>query len=166
MPFFDFDMAQFQALAHVAIAMGLGGVIGLEREFTGKAAGLRTHMLVAGASAIFVSLGTVVVEVFRATLETSTVTGDPMRIVHGVVTGIGFLGAGSIITSRESERVSGLTTAASIWFVAAIGVSVALSQIILAVGSTVLGLIALRCLHVAEERFRKRRQERLNTHKD
>ncbi|GIX06268.1 MAG: methyltransferase [Candidatus Poribacteria bacterium] len=156
MELFSWDAEQFRFLIHVAVAMLLGGVVGADREITGKSAGLRTHMLVAGASSLFVSTGMMVIQAFESGVPTEALRGDPIRIVHGVITGISFLGAGTIIARPQDDRVKGLTTAASIWFVAAIGVCVALSQIILAIGATILVLIALRCLRSVEEWLRQR----------
>jgi putative Mg2+ transporter-C (MgtC) family protein len=146
-------------LAHVALAMLLGAVIGFEREIEDKPAGLRTHMLVAGAATLFVVLVDVVVEHSSANLGGSLVQSDPIRIIEAVATGVSFLGAGTIVLRRGKERVEGLTTAASILFTAAVGVCVALSQLVLAVGATGLALITLRCIGLFEERLRRQRDQ-------
>jgi putative Mg2+ transporter-C (MgtC) family protein len=135
---------QFQILAYVGLAMVLGAVIGFEREIEDKPAGLRTHMLVAGAAALFVALGGVVVRRFGVGLGNDLVRSDPVRIIQAVVTGVSFLGAGTILRHGAKHHVEGLTTAASILFAAAVGVCVALSQLVLAVGVTVLVLFTLR----------------------
>ena len=103
-----------EVLLRLFVAAALGGAIGLERELDEKAAGLRTHMLVAGGSAIFT------VASFALFAGEGT-TRDPTRIAAQIVTGIGFLGAGAII--RQGLSVRGLTTAASLWLVAAIGMA-------------------------------------------
>ena len=135
---------QIRILASVALAMLLGAVIGLEREAKDKPAGLRTHMLVAGAAALLVALSDVAVSRFNVDLGTGLVRSDPIRIIEAVITGISFLGAGTILRHKGSDHVEGLTTAASLLFVAALGICVALSQVLLAIGVTVLVLVTLR----------------------
>jgi len=135
---------QVQIIASVALGMILGGIIGLEREVKDKPAGLRTHMLVAGAATLLVTLSDVAVKRFNADLGTGLVRSDPIRIIEAVITGISFLGAGTILRHKGSDHVEGLTTAASLLFVAALGVCVALSQVLLAIGVTVLVLVTLR----------------------
>ncbi len=137
-------ISQLQILAYVALAMLLGGTIGLEREFADKPAGLRTHMLVAGAAALLVMLGHVVIQSFGVGQENPSLRSDPVRIIEAVITGVSFLGAGTIIRQGPGRRVEGLTTAASILFAAALGVCVALGQLVLALGVTTLALLTLR----------------------
>ena len=158
MPFLNRCPTEFQILVYVAAAMLLGAIIGLEREFKDKPAGLRTHMLVAGAAAVLVSLGDVVTSQFQLELGGQVVQADPIRIMEAVITGVSFLGAGTIIRSRAGGQVEGLTTAATLLVAAAVGVSVALSQLVLAVGITVLVLITLRGLGFAE-RWLARKKE-------
>ena len=135
---------QVKILVSVALAMILGAVIGLEREAKGKPAGLRTHMLVAGAAALLVALSDVAIKRFNVDVGTGLVRSDPIRIIQAVITGISFLGAGTILRHSGSDHVEGLTTAASLLFVAALGVCVALSQVLLAIGATALVLVTLR----------------------
>ena len=151
MQFINPQGPEFEILAYVAVAMLLGAIIGLEREFKDKPAGLRTHMLVAGAAALLVSLGDVVTSQFQLELGGQVVQADPIRIMEAVITGVSFLGAGTIIRSRAGGQVEGLTTAATLLVAAAVGVCVALSQILLAVGITILVLITLRGLGFAEK---------------
>ncbi|MGD8464826.1 MAG: MgtC/SapB family protein [Anaerolineae bacterium] len=151
--FFSAYATQFEILAHVAVAMVLGAIIGLEREFKDKPAGLRTHMLVAGAAALLVSLGDVVTTQFHLDLGGQVVQADPIRIMEAVITGISFLGAGTIIRSRAGGHVEGLTTAASLLVAAGVGICAALWQIVLALGITVLVLITLRGLGFAEKQL-------------
>ena len=146
---------QLQILGEVALAMLLGAVIGFERELANKPAGLRTHMLVAGASALLVGLGSVVVQQFAVTGEDSLVRTDPIRVIEAIVGGISFLGAGTILRHRGADQIEGLTTAASILFAAGVGIAVALLQIGLAVGATVLVLATLRGVHALERRMGK-----------
>src|SRR5580765_588767 len=103
-------------LFRLAVAAGLGAAIGLERELDEKAAGLRTHMLVALGSALFTLVSAYG---FSEFIGKDHVSFDPARIAAQIVTGIGFLGAGVIL--RSGFTVRGLTTAASLWLVAAIG---------------------------------------------
>jgi putative Mg2+ transporter-C (MgtC) family protein len=146
MEFFDAYALQFQVLGHVALAMLLGGVVGVDREIADKPAGLRTHILVAGAAALLVSLGDVLVGRFDVEVKQGLVRSDPLRLIEAVVTGVSFLGAGTIIRQKASQHVHGLTTAASLLFIAAIGVTVALSQWVLAIALTALVLFILRLL--------------------
>jgi len=115
---------ELQILAYVGLAMLLGAAIGFEREIEDKPAGLRTHMLVAGAAALLVALGDVVVRHFDVYLGTELVCSDPVRIVEAVITGVSFLGAGTIIRHRSKRQIEGLTTAASILLTAGVGVCV------------------------------------------
>ncbi|HEX8177046.1 MAG TPA: MgtC/SapB family protein [Pyrinomonadaceae bacterium] len=137
--------AQAQIIGEVALAMLLGGFIGVERELADKPAGFRTHMLVAGAAALLVGLSDALIHRFSATGMGDSLRSDPIRIVEAIVTGISFLGAGTIFRRTEQkEHVEGLTTAASILLSSAIGISVALRQFLLAIGVTLLALLTLR----------------------
>jgi putative Mg2+ transporter-C (MgtC) family protein len=106
-------------LAHLLVAMVAGGLIGLERSYNGHAAGFRTHTLVCMASSILMLIAISQKEWFSQALV-ETVRIDPTRMAQGIMTGIGFLGAGVIM--KEGVSVRGLTTAASIWITAAIGI--------------------------------------------
>jgi len=153
-----YNQLQLQILAYVVLAMLLGAVIGVEREIADKPAGLRTHMLVSGSSALLVSLGEIMVRHFDQNLSNNMLRSDPIRIIEAVITGVSFLGAGTIIR-RGSDYIAGLTTAASILFVAAVGICVALSQISLAVGSTVLAIITLRGVHLLQPWIGRRQKK-------
>jgi putative Mg2+ transporter-C (MgtC) family protein len=123
------------AVRLIAAAL-LGGVIGYERESLGKAAGLRTHMLVSLGAALFV----------LAPLEGGMAMADASRVIQGITTGIGFIGAGAIL-KRDSERdVRGLTTAASVWLTAAVGVAAGMGRLLLALLAVLLALVILRLL--------------------
>lgn len=124
---------QLELTILVAWAMFLGGLVGIERERASKASGIRTHMLVAGAAASVVYISEQIV---------STSGGDGSRGIHGVITGIGFLGAGAIIQSKKGV-VSGLTTAASIFHTAAIGTAVAAGYGIAASFGTLMAILVL-----------------------
>ena len=119
--------------ARVLTAALLGGLIGWERERKGRAAGLKTHILVSIGSALFV----------LAPLLADIDGGDVTRVMQGIVSGIGFLGAGAIIKMEKDERVEGLTTAAGIWMTAAIGMAAGMVQEMVAVITTVVALMVL-----------------------
>ena len=121
-----------QITVRLLIAAILGGILGFEREHKGKAAGVRTHMLVALGAALFVLVP-----------QMSGNQADAMsRVVQGVIAGIGFLGAGTILKGKEDEEghVKGLTTAAGLWMTAAIGVAAGMGRESTAVLSTLLAL--------------------------
>ncbi|MFN8516663.1 MAG: MgtC/SapB family protein [Thermomicrobiales bacterium] len=129
---------QLELALRIAIGFLLGAVIGVERERWSKAAGLRTHMLVSGGSAIFT--------VVSANLfDTIGQSRDPARVAAQIVTGIGFLGAGAII--RSGGSVSGLTTAATIWVAAGLGMLAGVGAYSLALVSVVFTLISLILPH-------------------
>jgi len=139
-------------LVAMLVSTGLGTIIGLERQLTHKPAGLRTHALVCIGSTLFVLLtNRAIADTVAAGVRPSA---DPTRIIHGVITGIGFLGGGSIL--REQGNVMGLTTAASIWIVAAIGVSVGVHDYALAVIGTVLALLVLQGFRLIEDALEPR----------
>lgn len=148
-------LMQLEIIGEVALAMLLGGFIGFEREVADKPAGFRTQMLVAGAACLLVGLADAMLLRFLAEGKTS-VTGDPIRIVEAIVAGVSFLGAGTIFRKDASEQVQGLTTAASILLCAAIGISIALRQFVLAIGATILALIVLRGLTGVEKWLTKK----------
>ena len=139
---------QWQILGSVALAMVLGAGLGFEREMAHKPAGLRTHMMVAGAAALLVALSDIIVRHFDIKMDQAVVQSDPLRIIEAVITGVSFLGAGTIIRRGAAADVEGLTIAASLLFVAGVGITVAVSQWVLAVGIVVLALVTLRVLHI------------------
>ncbi|MCR5885937.1 MgtC/SapB family protein [Rhizobacter sp. J219] len=129
-------------LLRLLLAAVLGGILGYEREQQGKAAGIRTHMLVAMGAALFVLVPQ------QGGMEID----DMSRVIQGVVAGIGFLGAGAIIKNRSEENVLGLTTAAGVWMTAAIGIACGLGREMTAVLSTVLALGVLAVVPKLVER--------------
>lgn len=134
-------------LARLIASLVLGGVVGWEREAAGKAAGVRTHMLVAFGATLFVALGDALVQRFAVQqLQGAEIRSDPVRIIEAVVTGVSFLGAGTIFVTHGRERVEGLTTAASMWATTGIGIAVGLERYILAAGSTLLVFIVLKLI--------------------
>ncbi len=131
-------------LGRLLLAVGLGALIGLEREYRQKPAGLRTNILIALGSAIFSVLS----------LQFHAPDASADRIAAQVVTGIGFLGAGAIL--RTGANVHGLTTAATIWVNAAIGMAAGMGQYLVAVGSAVIALVVLLALPFIERVFEER----------
>ena len=126
------DAAYFaRVFFRLGAAAVLGGLIGAEREWVGKAAGLRTHMTVALGCAAFVLIA----------IEGGTDNADLSRAIQGIAAGIGFIGAGSILKLREQEDIQGLTTAATIWLTAAVGVAAG-------AGKVWLGVVAVCCAWV------------------
>ena len=114
---------------------------------------MRTHILVAGASALLVSLGELVVKQLTGELGTVVIRGDPIRIIAAIITGVSFLGAGTIIRQRSNGGVKGLTTAASLLFVSVIGITVSLSEWFVAIAATILVLVILRLIPTLERFF-------------
>lgn len=139
---------QLVIIGQVIVAMILGGVIGFERERANKPAGFRTHTLVAGAACLFMAVSAAAHNYLQLG---NTVIIDPLRVAAAIVSGVSFLGAGTIFRSTgEHGHVSGLTTAATIWTAAAVGLGVALGQMIAAIGVTILTLVVLRGMKVLE----------------
>ncbi|MFS8609689.1 MAG: MgtC/SapB family protein [Gammaproteobacteria bacterium] len=137
-------IAQLEVALKVVIAGLLGGIVGLERELANRPAGLRTHALLASAAALLVGLGDVLVDRFAEETLPGVLRADPLRIVEAIVTGVAFLGAGTIFRHREERIVEGLTTGASLLLVAAVGIAVGLGQLLLAALVTVVSLLLLR----------------------
>lgn len=151
-------LGQLHILWEVALAMLLGGLIGIEREIADKPAGFRTNMLVAGAAALLVGLGDALIARFLPADGGLSVHSDPVRIVEAIVTGIAFLGAGTIFRRGSSEQVEGLTTGATILFSGAIGICVALRQFVLAVGVVILTLLVLRGIGLVQKKINKKKE--------
>jgi putative Mg2+ transporter-C (MgtC) family protein len=140
------DSAQLmRVIIRLVAAMLMGAIVGYEREKAGKAAGLRTHILVALGTALFVIAAT----------DSGMSSDGVSRVIQGLTAGIGFLGAGAILKLSESREIKGLTTAAGIWMTAAIGVTVGLGQIGLALLGTILTWVVLASIELVEARFEK-----------
>ena len=137
-------------IIRVMAAVILGGILGIQRERAGKPAGLRTHMIVC--------LGTAVVVL--ACLASSMDMSGLSRVVQGIVTGIGFIGAGSILKLSEQREIRGLTTAAGLWMTAAIGVAVGLGSLGVALIGTATTFIVLSLIGAVEARLEKREKTR------
>jgi putative Mg2+ transporter-C (MgtC) family protein len=125
------------------LSVVFSGLIGIERQIHRRTAGLRTHILVCLGSCLIMLTSLYLFDIYK-----DEVPLDPGRIAAGVITGIGFLGAGAII--RERERVSGLTTAASLWVVAGVGLAVGCGFYIAGIFTTILALTALLFLRYLE----------------
>jgi len=141
-----------EMLLRIIVAAILGGLVGIEREYNGCGAGLRTHILVCIGSTLFMITSIMVGVIYGAAGNT-----DPSRIAAGVVTGIGFLGAGAIM--RYGSSVRGLTTAASIWAISAIGLAVGIGLFKAAVVTTLVSLAVLVLSHI-ERLFKLKQTEK------
>jgi putative Mg2+ transporter-C (MgtC) family protein len=134
-------------VTRIGAAALLGGALGLEREWHGHWAGLRTHMMVAIGCSIFVIAGLNI-----AGDEHQAVT----RVIQGIASGIGFLGAGTILKLDKKQEIKGLTTASSIWLAAALGTAAGLAQFNLATASAVISLFVLGVLGPIEKHLERR----------
>jgi putative Mg2+ transporter-C (MgtC) family protein len=147
-----FEPPQIDQLVRVAVrlvaAAIVGGVLGAEREAVGKAAGLRTHMLVSMGAALFVIFPT----------EAGMPIQDLSRVVQGVATGIGFIGAGAILKRTDREDISGLTTAAGLWLTGAIGLTAGIGQLWLSAVSAFFAWIILRLVRRFEHRSNREKE--------
>lgn len=126
---------QLEALVSIAVALMLSGIVGLDREWRQQPAGIRTHMLVGVGAALVAQMA-----------ELNYPADAAARLVAGVISGIGFLGAGAIL--QRQREVHGLTTAASIWLVAIIGLTTGLELYVLAGGTTLIGWFVLTLLRM------------------
>jgi len=138
-----------ELMIRILLASLLGGLIGLERDVHGRAAGLRTHLLVSMGASVF----TILSEIIAQNAYTSGFMSDPTRIAAQIVSGIGFLGAGVIL--KEGVNVHGLTTAACLWVAAAIGMATGSGFYEIAVVSTVIALVSLIFLKLLENYYPK-----------
>lgn len=123
-------------VVRMLVAIVLGGILGYERESVGASAGLRTHMLVSLGSALFILIP----------LQAGMGIEDLSRVLQGVTAGIGFLGAGAILKQQDRNAIQGLTTAASVWLAAAIGVAAGMGREATAVASAVFAFVILAIL--------------------
>jgi putative Mg2+ transporter-C (MgtC) family protein len=143
----------YEPLISAFVALLLSGILGWERESAGKSAGVRTHMLVGLGSTLFVLLGDMFLVRFSGN---DLMRFDPIRIIEAVVTGVSFLGAGTIFVSKAEDRVKGLTTAASILVTAAVGMMVGLRYYWLAASITFLVFIVLHGIAILKDRLAAR----------
>jgi putative Mg2+ transporter-C (MgtC) family protein len=141
------------------LALCLGGVIGLERSHSGHSAGFRTYSLVALASTMLMWIATSATG-WNAAVLGGTMLSDPSRVVQGILTGVGFLGAGVIV--KDGFTIRGLTTAASIWVTASLGIMVGSAQYTAAILATMMTLVALTVFRSVENRIPRRRYVRFH----
>ena len=141
-------ISETQLILRLILAVILGGIVGTEREIRKRSAGLRTHILVCVGATLIMLTSMYLFDIYK-----DKATVDPSRIAAGVITGIGFLGAGAII--RAGDSVRGLTTAATLWVVAAIGLAVGCGFYLAAIISTILVLVVLLVIRGIEYRFTK-----------
>lgn len=146
--------SDLQSISIVAIAAGLGSVIGVEREFAGKPAGIRTHIFVCAGSALMMILGQEIIDQFQEHESTDVLKADPIRVLQAIVVGISFLGAGTIVHDRR-EGVEGLTTAATIYLTAGIGVAASVDRVGLAAAITGGAVMVLAVIGWAERRMKR-----------
>lgn len=144
----DYFNQQFPTIIQIVLAVVLGSIVGLEREYRKKEAGLRTYSLVCLGSALFTIIGFELAERFNGS---SIISIDPTRVIQAVAVGIGFIGGGLII--YRQFHVEGLTTAAGLWVVSAIGIAVGAELYSAAIFVTILSVIILLYLKVIEEKF-------------
>lgn len=143
-------------LGRLVLACVLGGAVGVEREAAGKPAGLRTNILICVGAALITEISVVI-----TTLAEGGGRGDPGRLAAQIVSGIGFIGAGTILQARG--RIIGLTSAATLWVVAAVGIAIGARQYTVAIGATTLIILTLFALPSLENAFRQRRVDRRYT---
>lgn len=143
-----FTQQLWETMLPLLVALVCGGVVGLERESANRPAGLRTHVLVCVGSALIMQVSMVM---YDMTLATNFGNGDPGRIAAQVVSGIGFLGAGTIM--REGVNIRGLTTAASLWVVAGVGLAVGAHMYMQSIVAVILVVVTLHTLSRVEHRF-------------
>ena len=137
-------LTPYSIIIRLALSMLLSSVVGLERQWSRRTAGLRTHVLVSLGSCLIMLTSIYVFDIFK-----DKTTLDPARIAAGVISGIGFLGAGAII--RSGEAVRGLTTAASLWLVAGIGLAVGCGFYLAAIVSSIFAFVILAFLRHFEK---------------
>ncbi|MET1116442.1 MAG: MgtC/SapB family protein [Comamonas sp.] len=146
-----------RVVLRLVLAALLGGLLGWEREVSGKAAGIRTHMLVSMGAALIVMVGQ----------QAGGNAGDLSRVLQGLIAGVGFLGAGTILKteSRGEDQVKGLTTAAGIWLTAAIGASAGIGKEVTAILSAVLALAVLSLVPLLTPAVRAAAAENAEKHR-
>ena len=153
-------IVQLKYLGEVAFAMLLGGIIGVEREFSGKPAGLRTLMLVSGSAALLMIAGDTILDKYALKHYDDFIGLDPIRIIQSIIIGISFLGAGTIMLRPEKEQVGGLTTAAAILLAGTVGICVGLHLFILATGISLMSLIVMSGLRFIDRLIIKIRNKK------
>jgi putative Mg2+ transporter-C (MgtC) family protein len=156
---------ELDVLLKVVVSVSLGGIIGIEREIAKKPAGIRTHMFVAGAATLVMSLSYLLINEFNETF--GNVQSDPVRVIEAIIVGISFIGAGTVLKSEKDHNVYYLTTAASILFASGIGITVALERYALAIGLTVLVILVNAAVGGIEQKYLgKSKYQTDNVHPD
>ncbi len=150
------DSQTLDFILRIFVAALLGGLIGLEREYRAKEAGFRTHFLVALGSALFMIVSAYG---FEGALTSAEHRWDVSRVAAQVVSGIGFIGAGTIIFHKSENVVRGLTTAAGVWVTAAIGLACGGGMYVLSIASTLLVLVGLEAFNFFLHKLDKKRPE-------
>jgi putative Mg2+ transporter-C (MgtC) family protein len=138
-------------LVRILVAAALGGILGIERELKDQPAGFRTHMLVSMGACLFTVVGAFGFQAFTGGTDTQRIQADLTRVASQVVVGIGFLGGGTIL--RYGGNVRGLTTAASLWVTAAIGLTVAMGFYFVATATSLIAVFTLAALKPIEKAF-------------
>ncbi len=147
---------EYEFILRIFVAAVLGGMIGLEREYRAKEAGFRTHFLVALGSALFMIVSAYG---FEGVMTTPEHRWDVSRVAAQVVSGIGFIGAGTIIFRKSENVVSGLTTAAGLWVTAAIGLACGGGMYVLGIGSTLMVLLGLEAFNFILRKIDRKRKD-------
>lgn len=133
--------SQLWILLDVLIASILAAIVGFERERKDRPAGMRTNMIVGGASCLLVSLSVPLTAFMVGHESSKIITSDPIRIIQALVVGLGFIGGGTILKLTDEKEVKGITTAATLLYTSALGICVALGQYYVAVGVVILILV-------------------------
>ena len=147
-------MSDGTVLVRILVAAALGGIVGIERQLRDQPAGFRTHILLSVGSALFTIVGAFGFGAFIGEAKTVQLQGDPTRVAAQIVAGIGFLGGGAIL--KYGPTVRGLTTAASLWVTAAIGMAVAMGFYFGATATALVAVFTLAGLKPVEKRFLRR----------
>jgi putative Mg2+ transporter-C (MgtC) family protein len=154
---FQHILSEASLLGKFVAALLLGGIVGWEREAQSKSAGLRTYMLITAAATAFVLLAIELTDLFIAAFSAETVTADPTRIVHAIVIGVSFIGAGAIMKNRNSNTVENLTTSAGILVMTAVGIAIALDAWFFAIMVS-LSLLFINCTVLRVEHYCARKR--------
>ena len=144
---------ELQAVGSAAYAMLLGGIIGYERELKNRPAGFRTHMLVAGAAALLMTMSHLALQEPPTADSRINMSADPLRLVEAVISGVAFIGAGTIFARKQGQQIAGITTAASLLMVSVIGLIAGVGHFLLATAATILTLLVLTALNLLERRM-------------
>jgi putative Mg2+ transporter-C (MgtC) family protein len=144
-------MSDWDVLVRILVAAALGGIVGIERELRDQPAGFRTHMLVSLGACLFTLVGAFGFQGLTGDQDVAAVNADVTRVASQVVVGIGFLGGGAIL--RHGSTIRGLTTAASLWVTAAVGLAVGMGFYFGATAVAIVAVVALAGLKPIERRF-------------